>query len=105
MPRDSESRTSLAALGTLRQERTVERRAAERSYGPRAMMVESDYELRRGLRWGGGAQAARKRRVEGEETSGGRPRKVSKESRHAGKTTRRGSYLDYDDERDASRGQ
>jgi hypothetical protein len=62
------------------------------SYGPRAMMVESDDELRRGLRWGGGAQAARKRRVEGEETSGGRPRKVSKESRHAGKTTRRGSY-------------
>ena len=85
MPEDSESRSIRDA------EAGADGGAARGgSYGPQAMMVESENELRRGLRWGGGAQAAR---GGGGDLGGGRGKSPRGEDDEAG-------LLDYDDERD-----
>ena len=65
----------------------MERRGG--SYGPRVMMVESENELRRGLRWGEGPQAAR-----GGGGDLGGARKVATRGRRRGGALR--LLLDYD---------
>ena len=88
MPEDSESRSIRDA------EAGADGGAARGgSYGPQAMMVESENELRRGLRCG---EEGRKRRMEGEETSGGARKVATRGRRRASEA----GLLDYDDERD-----